>query len=278
MAEIKNENYKFKSLELENIWLIFCGLAETTFSSVEMLFGKKFTHILSGQAMMSVCRTIETIDFCCYRNAYSDAYTLIRKFRDDLMQYLYLLNVIQNEHNLDNEGIEILAVEKWISNLLEKEENGFERSRFFGNAKYKQNINKSNEKCKSIFENFFEGKWFDIDRKLNNYVHANGIRFINDNYIYQSEKENKDRELLDTIQNITDIFLSLLSLLDSTKVRSSDYIDAIEMNLEPQEGSQYWVCPIILNYMNSRFHKELLLYIQDNERNGMRYLAEYYDA
>ena len=60
--------------------------------------------------MMSICKTLETIDFCCYRDAYSDAYTLLRKCRDDLMQYLFVLNVIQNKHGLTDEEAEKFTI------------------------------------------------------------------------------------------------------------------------------------------------------------------------
>ena len=73
------------------------------FSSIELSYGRKGPYMLSGETMMSICKTLETIDFCCHRNAYSDAYTLIRKIRDDLMQYLFVLNVIQNKHGLTDE-------------------------------------------------------------------------------------------------------------------------------------------------------------------------------
>ena len=116
--------------------------------------------------MMSVLKTIEVIDFCCDRKAYSDGYTLIRKFRDDLMQYLFILHVIQNKHGLSdkefeeyplepefileviNKNIEILingerkskaelAMEKWIYDELDKLENIKDRKEFFGTSKYK---------------------------------------------------------------------------------------------------------------------------------------------
>ena len=94
-------------------------------------------------------------------------------------------------------------MEKWIYNVLEKPENAG-------------------------------------DRKLNNYVHTNGIRYLTNNYIYQDIKVQIDKELVETLQSITDIFLSLLSIIDSIKFHSSDYLDALEMDMEPQEGSQYW--------------------------------------
>ena len=106
MGEMEDTNYKFNSQDIENIWYIFFCLADSTFSSVEVSYGKKGPYMLSGETMMSICKTLETIDFCCNRDAYSDAYTLLRKCRDDLMQYLFVLNVIQNKHGLTDEEAE----------------------------------------------------------------------------------------------------------------------------------------------------------------------------
>lgn len=303
---LEDVNYKFNYHDIEDIWHIFFCLSDTTFSSIELSYGKKGAYILSCETMMSICKTLETIDFCCHRNAYSDAYTLTRKYRDDLMQYLFVLNVIQNKHGLTVEEfkkfhlepesmmkmieleISILisgerktdaefALEKWIYNALENSENSKDRKEFFDTSKYKTYIISNNEKVKYVFENFLVDKWKREDRKLNNYVHTNGIRYLTDNYAYQKDKEKKDKELIETLQNITDIFLSLLAVIDSIKFHSSDYVDALEMDTIPPEDSQYWVCPIIVEYMNDRLDNKLLSYIQENEGHGMRFLAEYYD-
>ena len=196
MDDIEDTNYKFNSQDIEKIWYIFFCLADSTFSSVDVSYGKKGPYILSCQTMMSVCKTLETIDFCCFRNAYADAYTLIRKFRDDLMQYLFVLNVIQNEHGLTDKEVEQfemspesmmkmieldvsilvsgerktdaeLAMEKWIYNVLENTENAMDRKNFFDASKYKAYLISNNEKVRYIFENFFIDKWKKEDRKLN---------------------------------------------------------------------------------------------------------------
>lgn len=307
MDDIAEINYKFHNHDIENIWYIFFCLSDTTFSSIELSYGRKGPYMLSGETMMSICKTLETIDFCCHRNAYSDAYTLIRKIRDDLMQYLFVLNVIQNKHGLTDEeckefqldpesmmkmialDISILisgerkteaehAMEKWIYNILENSENAKDRKEFFDTSKYRAYLVSNNEKVKYVFENFLVDKWKREDRKLNNYVHTNGIKYLTDNYVYQYEKEKKDKELIETLQNISDIFLSLLAIIDSIKFHSSDYVDALEMDMEPLEGSQYWVCPVIVEYMNDRLDKELLRYIQENEGHGIQFLAEYYNS
>ena len=106
MDDIEDTNYKFNSQDIEKIWYIFFCLADSTFSSVDVSYGKKGPYMLSGETMMSICKTLETIDFCCHRDAYSDAYTLLRKYRDDLMQYLFVLNLIQNKHGLTDEEAE----------------------------------------------------------------------------------------------------------------------------------------------------------------------------
>ena len=305
MDDIENNEYKFYSYDIENIRDIFLCLSDATFSSSEVSYGRKGAYILSCQTMMSVCKTLETIDFCCFRNAYADAYTLIRKFRDDLMQYLFVLNVIQNEHGLTDKEVEQfemspesmmkmieldiatlisverktdaeLAMEKWIYNVLENTENAMDRKNFFDASKYKAYLISNNEKVRYIFENFFIDKWKKEDRKLNNYVHTNGIQYLMNNYVYQDSKVQKDKELIESLQNIVDIFLSILAVIDSIKFHSSDYLDALEMNADPQEGSQYLVCPIIVDYMNERFDSVLLKYIQDNEGHGMHFLAGYY--
>lgn len=306
MDNIAEMNYKFHNHDIENIWHIFFCLSDTTFSSIELSYGKSGAYVLSCETMMSICKTLETIDFCCDRNAYLDAYTLIRKIRDDLMQYLFVLNVIQNKHGLTDEeckgfrlepetmmkliGLDIsilisgerkteaeYAMEKWIYNILGNSENAKYRKEFFDTSKYRTYLVSNNEKVKYVFENFLVDKWKREDRKLNNYVHTNGIKYLMDNYVYQNEKEKKDKELIETLQNITDIFLSLLAIIDSIKFHSSDYMDGLEMDIEPLEGSQYWVCPVIVEYMNDRFDKGLLRYIQENEEHGMQFLAEYYN-
>ena len=302
---LEEVNYKFKYEKIENIWQIFWVLSDTTSSSMDYSIGKNGMYAVSGETMMSISNTIQTIDFCCYRGAYSDAYTLIRKCRDDLMQYLFVLNVIQNKHGLTDQEIknfslepdaltklvemsiyilasgerkseQEFATEKWVYGELGNPENSKIRKKFFDTSKYKIYLMSNNEHIKYIFDNFLADKWKNEDRKLNNYVHTNGMAYLMNNYIFQENKIQKDNELIETLRNIIDIFLSMLVIIDSIKVHSSDYIDALEMGMEPPENSQYWVASVILDYMNERFDKDLLSYLQENEGHGMQLLEEYY--
>ena len=99
------------------------------------------------------------------------------------MQYLFVLNVIQNKHGLTDKEVEQfkmepesmmkmieldisilvsgerktdaeLTMEKWIYNVLEKPENAGDRKKFFDTSKYKSYLVSNNEKVKYIFNNF----------------------------------------------------------------------------------------------------------------------------
>lgn len=74
MDDIAEINYKFHNHDIENIWHIFFCLSDTTFSSIELSYGKSGAYVLSCETMMSICKTLETIDFCCYRNLFRCIY------------------------------------------------------------------------------------------------------------------------------------------------------------------------------------------------------------
>lgn len=57
-------------------------------------------------------------------------------------------------------------------------------------------------------------------------------------------------------------------------MRYRDYLDALEFDEKPIEGSQYWVTPCIVEYMEKNFpkiDKGLLKYIEDNNDCGMKF-------
>lgn len=296
--------YKFNNSRIEDLWYIFFALSGT--SSFEISVGKKGRYGISSETMMSVLNTLTAIDFCSSRNAYSDAYTLIRKYRDDLMQYLFILNVIQNTHELTKNEINAysfdsntiikmiesdfnilisgerknnvqLAMESWMYNDLDNTSNSKFRKDFFDTSKYKNYLMSTDKRIKSLMTTFLNTVWISSDRILNNYVHTNGKKYLTDNYVYPKDSQKKISELVDTLQHITNIFLCLLAIIDSTKMMSSVYRDYIEMGEQPPDNYQYLVYPCIVDYFHMHLNKELLTYIQNNENNGMKFMSKDYN-
>lgn len=65
-------------------------LDEISFGRDVFLF--KGPNIVSGHIILdSAARTMESIRYCCMNANFADAYSLLRKLRDDLFYYAYLI-------------------------------------------------------------------------------------------------------------------------------------------------------------------------------------------
>lgn len=89
MDDIEDTNYKFNSQDIENIWYIFFCLADSTFSSVDVSYGKKGPYMLSGETMMSICKTLETISEKVHLCLLIKTLLIQKDFRD-MVQYIMI--------------------------------------------------------------------------------------------------------------------------------------------------------------------------------------------
>lgn len=297
--------------ELEDIAMILRGISDNMFSSPSVSAGNKGTYFLSGESIIASENTIKSIDFCCQRGYFADAFTLARKYRDDIIQYVFITQVIDNMSGLSDEefkaycGEELsagnllqaieknldilrqgttktdteLAVELWIYGSLAEEKHFIERKKFFDTAKYVSKL-AEDTKIKELMGKYLKDIWKRTDRILNNYVHGNGYHYIVDNYSSYRNYQERKQKLIETIRNITSVFISILSIVAPNMIQSSDYRDDIECGNIPREGCQYWVMPVIVEYMDRFFpeiHPELLQFLEDNNRYGMLMLMKDYD-
>ena len=84
-------------------------------------------------------------------------------------------------------------------------------------------------------------------------------------------RDNEFKELLDSLLNdmrlITVTFMFLLTLCSPLSIMSSDYIDYLECNMTPPEGSQYWVAPYITEFFQKNLDlidKSCIDYLREN--------------
>lgn len=275
---------------------------------VEMEYKNKVS-LYFAQHLLSTMNTLKSIEHCAMNLFFADAFSLTRKYRDDLFQCLFLINTISSyaEHymnlssvdkafensNFDFDSLvrficdygfetkkrpEDDAVIEFMKNSISEKGKDMDKLRrqFFDASKYKD-ILVINPIINACFDRFFSEMWKEIDRILNNYVHANGIWFITSNlpgYVVTREA-NPYEELLSVIRNITVMFFAFLVLIDPAIIRSSDYIDCLEMAVTPLEGSQYWVAKGFTKYIDKYVvgvSPELKKYLQENNKYGMEIL------
>lgn len=136
---------------------------------------------------------------------------------------------------------------------------------------------KRNDLVKDCIEKYgLENIRKELGRKQNDYTHNNGIRFLSDNLI--TFYKNKEAELLlEDIQKdiafITSYFLTILILIKPKHISSVDYIYYMEEGITPPEDSQYWVAPIVQDYLDEfivKISPNLKLYLKDNNPYGMK--------
>src|SRR5699024_6771049 len=140
-------------------------------------------------------QTLKSIKLCCSIGSFSDANTLIRRLRDDLILYVYILDIINHrkpfvEDDLKNLNINdaenfassfsnirfnnILtedeqAVDAWFGNKVEdlpysiKKRLGFEN--YMKVLKRNENVNKI------LIDYNLQDYWEKLRNRLNNYVH-----------------------------------------------------------------------------------------------------------
>lgn len=204
------------------------------------------TQIININTFMfiSISQTLNSIKEVLSKLRFSDAYTLLRKYYDSFMINIYV-NLSLHE-KIDINNIEFSKINELLNKEIDNWYNGKNKIKDFGNiSKYIEN----SEKLKPItfILNKNKSNYDAIRERCNDFVHNNFYKnfVLND---YNSETY-KNLDLLNTFSN--DLILlfikhfAYLFYLDDTLMRSSDYMDALEAGMTPEEDSQYWVAPFI---------------------------------
>lgn len=227
--------------------------------------------------VLSALRSVGTICDCLNTGHFSDAYVLLRRFRDDLFFYIYLL-VGSKCDSLHKSSLWTDAAKRWFSNnrsgfypyqsiqsLLGMPDRS-DRAQVAMTAEYdcKNEIDslfvQGEEKLKEAIQEFatrFElaEKNKQYNRILNGSVHGNG-----------SELQNVNLQLFDymrcvetLLQQISGayemtgffvlLFLSLLAIIRPGSLTANDYVNACDNQEVPEEGTQYYVCPALIPYL-----------------------------
>lgn len=230
-------------------------------------FGRDF--VLCGKQVFSLQMistaselTAGSIISCCESGCVADAYSLLRKYRDDLFFYLYIV-VYDSCNKLDNKSPAVAQmetnIERWIKNDLDDLHIGTVLQAIGQSPEARTAVQKY--KLKSYFDNLGE--------RLNNYVHSNGVSFYNRNVNTYPRRtlQNQLESLLKDMRFITITFLFLLTLCSPLSIMSTDYVDYLDCNMTPTEESQYWVAPFVTAFFKGNIgliDKSCMKFLQDN--------------
>jgi hypothetical protein len=95
-----------KSIEISQAFL--SSLSKQISDKPIICYSHTKAYILDDIFLVSTINTLNSITMCSSYGGFSDANVLIRKYRDDLFLYLFIIEVLNNRKGLTEE--EILAI------------------------------------------------------------------------------------------------------------------------------------------------------------------------
>lgn len=302
---INSREYISLKLIIEELMEFLDSLSMLIFSNAHIkvcISGHK-VHLLNTDLIDSAVKTLNSIEHCCIFGSFSDANTLIRKFRDDLILFLYILDVLNNRKydeekineivgdsididkwikainltlniaiNGNNKNDDDKCVDAWFDNKVHSLSKQQRRKLYFEN--YMTYLKKDNCIDKVIKKYNLEKDWENIRIKLNDYTHNNGSKYTQANLMGISLPEIKNcfGEISSRLSFITAFFMALLILIEPIMIQSTDYIDYVDCGLTPPDDSQYIVAPFIKDFINKYINKinpELKVFLKNNAKYGM---------
>ena len=302
-----------KTPEIHETWEVLDILTSNlSMATPEIIVTNRATTLISSMPVLAAQNTLISVDFCVRNGFLSDAFVLLRKYRDDLLLYLYLCyraedigeNPIEIEQPLSNGMSSDDFLEYVIEYLKEKQKRDSENKekeiiekwnngdytqntprdvkKTFGVAGYCSTLSTVGEKdygqdleIKEVYQKI-ESCLTQLGEELNNYVHVNAPDYLRCNgFLSVPQGKRKSNALYDMLQKITIVFLSLLAMIKPTFFMADDYIDILEITGERIDGLQYRVPTGILGYLEKFADKvspEILEYINDHNPVGMKFV------
>jgi len=194
---------------------------------------------LDSDIFLSISGTMKSIKRNLYNGQINDVYTLIRKYYDVIIINIYEIVLLKTELNIEKLIVE--KIDKWLKGK-EKLPRIKEMDNLIRKCKDLENINKLLDKDK---------RYKKIRDRCNDHIHCNYFQYmqLNSKINVQNGKVYIDLINDDLIDLIVLHFVYLFTL-NGHYMASSYYIDCLDLNIEPEEDSKYWVAPFIQEFFN----------------------------
>ncbi|MCP9750374.1 hypothetical protein [Ferruginibacter sp. HRS2-29] len=187
------------------------------------------THIMS-----SIEGTLDSIEMILHAGRINDSYALIRKLHDSIIINAYEISYLDKELDVEIRVAE--KIDRWVT--------GTEGLPTYKEMKkYLESFDRLNE-LETLLKK--DDRYKKIRTICNNHMHYNLFQYvmINDNQIYTSRIPFLD-QLSENLKDLFVLHFAYLFILRPHYMSSDDYLDHLEADMQPEEGSQYWVAPFI---------------------------------
>lgn len=179
--------------------------------------------------------TLESIRAVLRLGRINDAYSLIRKYHDGIISVIYVNVYIAENRSIDNYVVK--KINDWVNN----------RQKLPNSEKMLKTIRQyvPLTELEKLFD--FDGLYMRIRRLANGNTHYNKLYYLwlNNNVIHNPERVHELDNIYYCLKHLFVFHFAYMYSLNPHYMTSSDYIDAMELGLQPDDDAQYWVAPYI---------------------------------
>jgi len=208
--------------------------------------GTKAIFNLESYVYSSIQGTLESIRNVLKDGRINDAYALLRKYYDSTIINVYSSLYLQDHFNIEN-----FIVEK-INNWLK----GKER---LPEYRIMSEYIRSSDKLTVINDLLYrDDRYKGVRDRCNDHTHYNFFKnvLLNDKNIHLPERLQALDGISADAQDIFILHLAYVFFLNDHYMMSSDYLDALDCGMLPENDSQYWVSPFVQEIMDDILAKK----------------------
>lgn len=189
--------------------------------------------------LSSAVKTLLSIDAVLEYANISDAYILARRYREDLFYYLLLqARTSEDIFEASKKNATNKIIDQWVYN--KQKDISF-------NKDVLKTLSLNKQIANFITKYNMKDKMDKINKKLNDFVHWNGVDFYNRYHTHNLQEHLND--LHEILIYLTTSFVYLNAILKPVSIMSSDYIDYLEYYGKTIEELKYEVAPYIHDFL-----------------------------
>lgn len=183
----------------------------------------------------SLAGTLDSIRVVLKEGRINDAFALIRKYHDGIIAVVYVNVYVAENYSIDNLIVE--KIQKWVTNK-QKLPSSDKMLKTIRNYKPLAELEK-------LFD--FDGLYHRIRRLTNGNTHYNKLYYLwlNNNMIFNYNRIKELDNIYACILHLFILYFAYTYMLNPQYMMDSEYVDALDLGIEPEEGSQYNVAAYI---------------------------------
>lgn len=197
--------------------------------------GTKAALSLDSYVFSSIQGTLESVRTVLRAGMINDAYVLVRMYYDAAIINAYTAHYLKSHFSMEQLIVE--SIDGWRSGELKL-------PRFKVMATYLRQADSLVTLSKVLGT---DQRYEQLRDRCNGHVHFNyyANMLLNIKEIHLDERANVLNQLRRDLRDILTLHLAYVFSINPAYMAPTDYVDALELGLQPEPGSEYWVAPFV---------------------------------